>query len=82
MKKPFWEETYGNKNMKTFGESSSEIIELAEMIPEGSLVLDMGCGDGRNSVFLAEKGFIVEAFDISETGINRLNLDSESNPEN
>ena len=72
MKKPFWEETYGNKNMKTFGEPSFEIIELSEIIPEGSLVLDMGCGDGRNSGFLAEKGFNVEAFDISETGINRL----------
>ena len=34
-------------------------------------MLDVGCGEGRNSIFLAEKGFIVDAFDISEAGIEK-----------
>jgi len=32
-------------------------------------VLDIGCGRGRNSIYLAEKGYEVEGIDFSETSI-------------
>ena len=32
----------------------------------------MGCGNGRNALFLAERGFRVDGFDISDAGITRL----------
>lgn len=32
-------------------------------------ILDLGCGTGRHSIFLASKGFTVYASDISPTGI-------------
>jgi tellurite methyltransferase len=32
----------------------------------------VGCGDGRNALFLAERGFRVDGFDISDAGIARL----------
>ncbi len=32
-------------------------------------VLDIGCGEGKDAVFLARNGYRVSAFDISETGI-------------
>ena len=35
-------------------------------------ILDLGAGEGRNSIFLAEKGFDVTAVDISESGIKKL----------
>lgn len=35
-------------------------------------VLDLGCGDGRDSVYFARKGVAVEAFDFSESGIESL----------
>jgi tellurite methyltransferase len=35
--------------------------------------LDLGCGDGRNSLFLAGIGLRVEAIDQSRTGIEKLN---------
>ena len=34
--------------------------------------LDIACGNGRNSLFLAEKGFVVDAVDISTVATNRL----------
>lgn len=34
--------------------------------------LDIACGNGRNSLFLAEKGFSVEAVDISTVATNHL----------
>jgi len=33
-------------------------------------ILDLGCGTGRHSIFLAKEGFSVYATDISRTGIN------------
>lgn len=34
--------------------------------------LDIACGSGRNSLFLAEKGFRVDAVDISATAIEHV----------
>lgn len=36
-------------------------------------LLDLGCGDGRDSLYFAKKGFDITAMDFSESGINRLN---------
>ncbi len=37
------------------------------IVKEGSHVLDLGCGYGRNSNWLASKGAIVEAININQT---------------
>lgn len=36
-------------------------------------LLDVGCGDGRDSRYFARKGFSVTSVDFSESGIERLN---------
>jgi tellurite methyltransferase len=74
-KKPFWEECYNKDGpIKTFegGKPSSEFFELIKKLHLGANVLDLGCGDGRNSIFLGENGFEITAIDISETGIRKL----------
>lgn len=40
-------------------------------------LLDLGCGVGRHSLFFAEKGFLVKAYDISESGIEELRSESQ-----
>lgn len=41
-------------------------------IPKGSSVLDIGCGMGRFSFLLAERGYRVESLDVSQFMIDRL----------
>ncbi|MBN1573007.1 MAG: class I SAM-dependent methyltransferase [Deltaproteobacteria bacterium] len=43
--------------------------------------LDIACGPGRNSVFLAEHGFIVDAVDNSKTGIEMARAFAEERGE-
>ena len=38
-------------------------------IPSGSSILDCGCGKGRHSIYLSEKGFEVTGIDISKKNI-------------
>lgn len=72
---PFWEHAYKDREaLSTFnnGQPSSEIVDIASKLDPGASILDIGCGDGRNSLFLAQKGFKVDAFDISKTGIEKI----------
>ena len=70
--KPFWETAYQIPTGSAFGKPSAEIISLADTLPPKASVLDLGCGEGRNSLFLAQRGFDVTAVDISTHGINKL----------
>ncbi len=56
----------------SFGEPVKTVERLAELIPSGGTVLDLGSGDGRNTLYLAEKGFHVKAVDLSEAAIEKL----------
>jgi len=42
-----------------------------ELAPKGR-ALDIACGVGQNSYFLAEKGFMVDAVDFAENAIGRI----------
>ncbi len=47
-----------------------KIMQLRPPI-EPLKVLDIGCGEGKDAVFFARNGYIVTAFDLSETGIEK-----------
>jgi tellurite methyltransferase len=49
---------------------SAEIERLQRLAP-GKRALDIACGEGRNSVFLAQRGFLVTALDISDVGLGK-----------
>lgn len=51
----------------------SIIVELEKKLKRNSKILDLGCGEGRDAIYLAKKGHRVTAMDISETAIERLN---------
>ncbi|WDP92180.1 MAG: methyltransferase domain-containing protein [Desulfobacter sp.] len=74
MDKPFWEDSYKLDDVATFGISPNPTIqERWPMFEKNGAVLDVGCGEGKNAIFLASKGFVVDAFDISGAGIEKLN---------
>ena len=54
----------------------SKLIDFFQMNP-GSRVLDIACGKGRHSMFLASRGFDVTGFDLSQSSIQH-NLDFET----
>ena len=44
-------------------------LETIKHLAPGHRALDIACGEGRNSIFLARNGFRVTGVDISDTGI-------------
>jgi ubiquinone/menaquinone biosynthesis C-methylase UbiE len=58
--------TSPSKTFLTF----SEILGYDRMSP----VLDLGCGPGRNAVYLARKGCMVHAVDSSEVALRRARI--------
>ena len=47
--------------------------ELIELCPPSAdkKVLDIGCGEGKDAVYMAQKGYDVTAFDLTENGIRK-----------
>jgi 2-polyprenyl-3-methyl-5-hydroxy-6-metoxy-1,4-benzoquinol methylase len=45
------------------------VIERIKTLAPGLDALDIACGEGRNSVFLAHHGFRVTGLDISDSGL-------------
>ncbi|WP_318385622.1 tellurite resistance methyltransferase TehB [Enterobacter sp.] len=58
---------------QTYGltRTHSEILEAMTQVPPGK-TLDLGCGNGRNSVYLAANGFDVTAWDKNPASIANL----------
>ncbi|MBR4224146.1 MAG: class I SAM-dependent methyltransferase [Oscillospiraceae bacterium] len=52
------------------GRSLDELIGLCPPAP-GKRALDIGCGEGKDAVYMAQKGYTVSAFDLTENGIRK-----------
>lgn len=51
---------------------SPRVLRYSRRLPKDSIVLDVGCGIGRNVKVLLERGFNVVALDISNTALKFL----------
>ena len=49
-----------------------ELVTQYASLAAGNCALDIACGNGRHSVWLRDKGFEVDALDISSVAIERL----------
>ena len=66
-----WNERYSSEEL-VWGIEPNRFLaeELGDAEPVGR-VLDLACGEGRNAIWLAERGFEVTAVDFSEVAIER-----------
>jgi len=62
------EETFLGEKPSPF--LSREIGRIRRLAP-GKRALDLACGEGRNSIFLAHNGFVVTGLDISDVGLGK-----------
>jgi len=68
-----YEEAY-NKDEYFWGvQPSNMCLKVLELMPPTKplSLLDIGCGEGKDSVFFARCGYKVSAFDISDAGIQK-----------
>jgi tellurite methyltransferase len=72
--KLFWDKKYSDKSY-VFGKVPAKFLaENYSFIPNGSRILDVGMGEGRNAVFLARKGHHVTGVDISSVAIRKAQM--------
>lgn len=78
--KEFWNDRYSD-NKYVYGEKPNDfLVESLEYFKDGSNILCIAEGEGRNAVFLATKGFNVTAVDQSSAGREKaLNLAQKNN---
>ena len=65
-----WEEHYGERERVWSGRVNLQFADAAGDLTPGR-ALDLGCGEGADAVWLAERGWDVVAVDISETALGR-----------
>lgn len=68
-------EDYISKKYQT--QPHSEVKEAAPILAKEN-ILDLGCGHGRNSLFLANKGSQVTALDLNQDGLEHLKTIAET----
>jgi SAM-dependent methyltransferase len=78
--KDHWNEVYGSKP-DFFGEGPSDCARIAlDLFRKNGVgsVLELGCGQGRDSLLFARNGLEVTAVDYSETAVSALRERAES----
>lgn len=67
----FWEEFYRERDQVWTGRPNPLLVDEAGPLPAGT-ALDLGCGEGGDAIWLAERGWRVTAVDVSATALARL----------
>lgn len=68
--KEFWDKNFKERSDKPLN-PEKDLIDSISYFKKGS-VLDLACGDGRNSFFLLSQGFKVTGIDFSNEALQRL----------
>ena len=61
-----WEKTY-LEGFKISSKKPSEIIKEIPLTNKKSNILDIGCGEGRNSIYFAKKNHYVQCIDVVDS---------------
>ena len=68
--KEHWEQRYAESDRVWSGRVNVRLAEVVSPLEAGH-VLDLGCGEGADACWLAERGWTVVAVDISDTALQR-----------
>ena len=72
-----WEEHYTAKSQVWSGRVNAQLAANAGDL-SGGRALDLGCGEGADALWLAERGWTVVAVDVSTTALSRARAAAES----
>jgi SAM-dependent methyltransferase len=72
-----WEEHYGERDQVWSGRVNVQFADVVADLAPGR-ALDLGCGEGADAVWLAERGWDVVAVDVSETALGRARAAANS----
>jgi len=67
------------KEIKYFGSAYKEMLDFFEKYEDKGTLLDLGCGQGRDSLELAKLGYSVTGIDISSVGIKNMLSEAKKN---
>jgi len=70
----YWDRTWGRmlKHQAMIAPSGKLMQLMLPFLPRGAQVLDLGCGEGRNTLYLARIGYQAIGLDISRKGVTAL----------
>jgi len=67
-----WDKKYSQKSELLAKRAPSAMVKKYYNKCSGKAALDIACGAGRNTLFLEEKGFFIDAIDISQVALDTL----------
>ena len=75
-----WNARYADGAYESRRHPSPFLEQNAQALPENGRALDLACGAGRNAIYLANRGFAVDAVDISRVALERGRADAGELP--
>ena len=66
----FWDEHYGSKKALWSGNPNPVLVSEVADLP-GGRALDVGCGEGADTIWLADRGWEVLGIDVSQVALDR-----------
>ena len=74
-----WNQRYAGAELVWSKTANAELVCQAGDLAPGR-ALDLGCGEGRNAIWLAQQGWLVSAVDFSEAGISKARRLASAQP--